>query len=171
MEIRRLGEDAHDTYEEAGRLVVSAYRALPGEHMSGGYEKELADVARRAKEAEVLIAADAGILVGCVTFVPDAGNPWAEMLDDGEASIRMLAVAPAAQGRGVGGTLLAACIRRARVLGRGGIFLHSTPWMAAAHRLYGQAGFVRVPQRDWLPVPEVPLLAFRLDLSRQTSAG
>jgi ribosomal protein S18 acetylase RimI-like enzyme len=171
MEVRRLGADAHDPYEEAGRLVVSAYRALPGEHMSGGYEKELADVERRANQADVLVAVDAGTLLGCVTFVPDAANPWAEMLEEGEASIRMLAVDPVAQGRGVGRTLLDACIGRARVLGRGGIFLHSTPWMAAAHRLYGRAGFVRVPQRDWLPVPEVPLLAFRLDLGGQTTAS
>ena len=45
------------------------------------------------------------------------------------------------------------------------MFLHSTPWMEAAHRLYGSMGFVRVPERDWLPVPDVPLLAFRLALT------
>jgi ribosomal protein S18 acetylase RimI-like enzyme len=134
--------------------------------MSGGYEKELADVARRATEAEVLVAVDGDALVGCVTFVPDSANPWAEELDDGEASIRMLAVDPAVQGRGAGRALLDACIQRASGLGRSALFLHSTPWMSAAHRLYQQAGFVRVPERDWLPVPDVPLLAFRLDLPR-----
>jgi ribosomal protein S18 acetylase RimI-like enzyme len=154
-----------DEYEAAGRLVVAAYEALPGNHMSGGYAEELADVARRASEAEVLVAAD-GRLLGCVTFVPDASSPWGEMFEDDEAGIRMLAVDPAAQGRGVGQALLAACLERARQLGQAGLFLHSTPWMTAAHRLYQRSGFQRVPERDWLPVPDVPLLAFRLDLGR-----
>ncbi len=145
-------------------MVVAAYRALPGGVPSGGYEEELADVARRAVDAEVLVAIEGRAVLGCVTFVPDPGNPWAEELEDGEASIRMLAVDPGAQGRGIGRALVDACIESARILGRRAIFLHSTPWMATAHELYGRAGFVRVPERDWLPVPEVPLLAFRLDL-------
>jgi hypothetical protein len=36
--------------------------------------------------------------------------------------------------------------------------------MNAAHRLYQRNHFVRVPERDWLPDPDVPLIAFRLDL-------
>ncbi len=38
--------------------------------------------------------------VGCVTFVPDASSPWAELLESSEAGIRMLAVDPQAQRRG-----------------------------------------------------------------------
>jgi ribosomal protein S18 acetylase RimI-like enzyme len=153
-----------EEYEAAGRVVVAAYRALPGDVTSGGYEEELADVAQRAVDAEVLVAVDGPAVVGCVTFVPDAGNPWAEELEDDEASIRMLAVDPVAQGRGIGRSLIEACIKAACRLERRAIFLHSTPWMTTAHELYVRAGFVRVPERDWLPVPEVPLLAFRLDL-------
>ena len=145
--------------------MLAAYRALPGDAVtSGGYAQELADVARRALEATVLVAVDGPAMLGCVTFVPDAANPWAEELLDGEASIRMLAVDPLAQGRGIGQALVDACIESARTLERSAIFLHSTPWMTAAHELYARAGFVRVPERDWLPDPEVPLLGFRLDL-------
>lgn len=161
MKIRQIRAGEH---EAAGRVVVAAYRALPGGVTTGGYEGELADVARRAVDAEVLVAVDGPAVVGCVTFVPDAANPWAEELEDGEASIRMLGVDPVAQGRGIGRSLVEACIESARRLGRGAIFLHSTPWMTTAHELYARVGFVRVPERDWLPVPEVPLLAFRLDL-------
>jgi ribosomal protein S18 acetylase RimI-like enzyme len=144
-------------------VVLAAYQALPGDHMSGGYARELVDVGRRAVEAEVLVAVDEALL-GCVTFVPDDRSPWAEQLAADESAIRMLAVDPAAQRRGVGRALLDACIRRARQLGRSAVFLHSTPWMVAAHGLYLQAGFVRLPDRDWTPVPNVPLWAFRLDL-------
>jgi ribosomal protein S18 acetylase RimI-like enzyme len=132
--------------------------------MSDDYARELADVERRASEAEVLVAVD-DRLVGCVTFVPDATSPWAELIEDGEAAIRMLGVDPSAQGRGVGRALLGACLDRACRLGRAAVFLHSAPWMQAAHHLYDAAGFVRVPARDWVPRPEVPLLAFRRDLS------
>jgi ribosomal protein S18 acetylase RimI-like enzyme len=154
-----------DEYQRAGQVVVEAYRALPGNHMSGGYEVVLADVARRAVEADVLVAVQRSEVLGCVTYVPDWRSPWAEMLEEGEAAIRMLATDPAGQGRGVGSRLLEVCIDRARVNGRAGLFLHSTPWMAAAHRLYRRAGFNRAPERDWLPVPDVPLWGYRLDLT------
>jgi ribosomal protein S18 acetylase RimI-like enzyme len=153
-----------DEYRASGRLVLAAYSTLPGEVMSGGYEIELTDVARRAVEAEVLVAIDGSALVGCVTFVPDRANPWAEELEDGEAAIRMLAVDPQTQGRGTGRVLVDACVERARTLGRQAVFLHTTEWMTAAHRLYARAGFERVPERDWLPVPEVALMAYRLAL-------
>jgi ribosomal protein S18 acetylase RimI-like enzyme len=164
-----------EEYQTAGQVVLSAYEALPGSHMTEEYAALLADVARRSVEAEVLAAvgqsaegrtAAAQGLLGCVTFVPDASSPWAEMLAEDESGARMLAVSPAAQGRGIGRALLGACIGRARELGRSGLLLHSTPWMPAAHHLYEKAGFTRVPERDWRPIPEVPLLAFRLDVAR-----
>lgn len=162
-------------HEEAGALVVAAYRALPGAHLSGGYADLLANVARRSKEAEVLVAvggADgngAEEVLGCVTFVPDHSSPWSELLEAGEAGIRMLAVRPDTQRHGVGRALVLACIARARELGRAALLLHTTPWMTAAHRLYEDAGFVRLPERDWTPEPGVPLLAYRLDLAPATT--
>jgi GNAT superfamily N-acetyltransferase len=86
------------------------------------------------------------------------------MLQPDESGIRMLAVLPAAQGRGVGRALVDACIDRTRQLGHTALMLHTTPWMHAAHRVYKNAGFQRWPERDWTPVPEVPLLAYRLPL-------
>ena len=152
-------------YEQAGLVVVKAYRALGGATLSGGYEVELADVASRVADTEVLVAVDCDKIVGCVTFVPDSTSPWAELVADDESSVRMLAVDPDEQGRGVGQALLDACITRSIALGRAGVFFHSTPWMTAAHRLYERAGFRREPERDWVPTPEVPLLGFWLDLT------
>ncbi len=54
---------------------------------------------------------------------------------------------------------------RAREAGKVRVVLHSTPWMTAAHRLYDRAGFRRQPGRDWSAAPEVPLLAFALELA------
>lgn len=154
-----------DEYHQAGQVVVAAYTALVEGHLSDGYASELADVARRAAGAEVLVAVDdEGAVVGCVTFVPDRSSPWAELVDDGEAAIRMLGVDPGAQGRGVGRALVDACLGRARQLDRQAVLLHTTPWMPAAHRLYARLGFVRVPDRDWNPTPTIALMAFRLPL-------
>lgn len=161
VEIRQVRAEE---YQNAGRLVVAAYRGLPGGHLSDEYAALLADVARRAAEAEVLVASD-GELVGCVTFVPDGSSPWAELLEESEAGIRMLAVLPVAQGRGVGRALLDVCVSRARRLGRRALLLHTTPWMSRAQHLYEKAGFERFPERDWSPVPEVTLLAYRLPVA------
>jgi ribosomal protein S18 acetylase RimI-like enzyme len=152
-------------YERAGQIVIAAYRALPGGHLTEDYAVELAAVERRAEEAEVLVAVmgDAEV-VGCVTFVPDETSPWAELLEPGESGVRMLAVDPQTQGRGTGRALVEACVRRASQLGRTALVLHTTPWMAAAQHLYETRGFRRIPERDWEPVPDVPLLAYRLEL-------
>jgi ribosomal protein S18 acetylase RimI-like enzyme len=163
---------AHED-EEAGRLLLAAYRALPSNHLAGDYAgdyaAELADVARRSSEAEVLVAvrhSEPGPdeVVGCVTFVPDASSPWADLLEAGEAGMWMLAVRPAAQGRGIGRALVDACVARARALGRAAPKLHTTPWMTAAQHLYEGAGFVRFPSRDWSPLPEVPPRAYWLEV-------
>ena len=37
--------------------------------------------------------------------------------------------------------------------------------MRTAHRLYERAGFVRLPERDWSPVPGVNLLVYGLRLA------
>lgn len=174
MEVRPVRPDEQ---EEAAQVVLASYRALPGGHLAGGYSAELADVASRSREAEVIVAVRRSDelgrdeIVGCVTLVPDASSPWAELLDAGEAGIRMLAVRPDFQGRGIGRLLVDWCVARARALGRGALVLHTTPWMTAAHHLYEEAGFVRYPSRDWSPLPEVPLLAYRLGLDDVRDAG
>jgi ribosomal protein S18 acetylase RimI-like enzyme len=123
-----------EEHARLGELVVAAYRSLP-EFDEPGYEPELCDVARRSREAVVLVAVDAAAdqrPLGCVTYVPGPESPWAELLGPGEAAIRMLAVDPAARGEGAGTALASACVARARAEGRAAIFLHSLAYMRAA---------------------------------------
>jgi ribosomal protein S18 acetylase RimI-like enzyme len=152
-------------FERLGEIVVAAYEAISALEGDDDYVPELRDVARRAREATVLAAIDdaTGEPLGCVTYVPDPANPWAEHLRDGEATIRMLAVDPAAQGRGVGTALVAACLDLARAEGRRAIFLHSLPVMEGAQRIYDRVGFRRAPERDWV-FPDFLLMGFVLDL-------
>jgi GNAT superfamily N-acetyltransferase len=153
-----------DEATELGRITFEAYDALGG-HLDDEYAHELRDVGGRSQVATVFAAVDPeGRVLGGVTYVDDPSNPYAEFSGRDEAGFRMLAVAPEAQGRGVGEALAAACIDLARAAGKRRLVLHSTPWMPAAHRLYRRLGFRRATELDWVPVPEVPLWGFVLDL-------
>jgi GNAT superfamily N-acetyltransferase len=142
-------EARQDEFDAVGDLTVAAYRAIPGE-TDDGYFAELRRVAARAASCTVLVAVDEyGELLGTVTYIPGPDNPFAELERDGEAGFRMLAVSPAAQGRGIGRVLVEAALARARADGRAGVAIHTRPSMAAAHRVYASFGFERDPSRDW----------------------
>ncbi len=131
-------------------------------HDEESYLPVLADTASRAEDGEVLVALDdAGNVLGSVTFAAPP-SPLAELSREDEAEFRMLGVSPTARGRGVGTALVQACLDRARELGKAGIVISTEPDMHRAHRIYERFGFVRDPQRDWRPLPDVPLLADRL---------
>ncbi len=143
-------------------LTVAAYAAAPGFGADDAYFTELADVARRAELAEVLVAVDDGTLVGGVTYVPGPG-PYAEFDDPEGVGVRMLAVAPEAQGRGIGTALIRACAARAVAEGRTRLWLHTTPQLAIAQRIYEREGFRRAPEYDWKG-DDLHLMAYVLDL-------
>lgn len=153
-----------DEYEALGEIGVLAYAALEGE-TDLGYLDEVRDVPRRAGSTEVLAAVDAdGTLLGTVTYVPGPGHEFSELEREGEAGFRMLAVAPWAQGRGVGRRLVDAVLERARSGGCRGVAIYTRPSMRAAHRLYETIGFRRDPTDDWEFAPGEWLWAYRLAL-------
>jgi ribosomal protein S18 acetylase RimI-like enzyme len=171
VEIRIVRPDEH---ERLGEITVVAYRAINPPHADADldeYEAELRDIAGRAAGADVLVAVDGDgdgdgerAVLGGVTYVPDRSSPWAEFDEPDAAGIRMLAVAPEAQGRGVGEALTRACIDRAVAAGRAQILLHSTDWMTTAHRIYERLGFQRDPSFDREIEDEFWLRGFRLRL-------
>lgn len=160
--------DASDGAELAaiGELTVAAYAADALIAADDPYAEHLRAAGERAAEAELAVAVDDGSdgrVLGTVTFAA-AGTPWAEVSLPGEAEFRMLAVAPSARGRGVGGALTDWCVRRAQDLGCTAVVLSTQPMMHAAHRIYQRRGFERLPDRDWSPYPGVDLIAYRLPL-------
>ena len=160
MRIRRAEEADFATLAD---ICVAAYQ--PFLAATGRYVDQLRDVATRAAGAELLVAEDDSRLLGTVTFVPD-GGPLGEIARPDETEFRMLAVDPAAQGRGVGSALLGHVVEESAVRGRAGVVCSTQPAMRAAHAVYRRAGFERAPERDWSPVPGVELLAFTLRLAR-----
>lgn len=149
-----------DELDAVGELTVRAYQADGHIAEGSGYGVELRRARHRAAHTEVLVAVDgAGRVLGTVSFVR-AGSDYAEVAREGEAEFRMLAVGPEARGRGVGELLVLACLDRARSLGLRRVVISTAPDMHGAHRLYGRLGFVRMPERDWSPLPGVELIAY-----------
>jgi ribosomal protein S18 acetylase RimI-like enzyme len=136
-------------YAAVGDVTIAAYRTLPVDHLWGGYEAAIRDVAARADSTHVLVAVDRDTheLIGAVTFASDPASGWVEWTEAGEAQFRLLAVAPAARGRGVGDALARACCELAASDGLT-LVIHTTQWMDAAQRLYARLGFTRRPDRD-----------------------
>jgi ribosomal protein S18 acetylase RimI-like enzyme len=163
LTVREVRPEEH---EALGALTVAAYRALLGEDMTLDYATELVDVDARAAQADVLVAVDDRDqrLLGGITYIPGPGPmAWFDRPD--EAGMRMLAVAPEAQGTGVGAALVAACVERARAAGKSRVLLHTIAPMTAAQRLYERLGFHREPERDTVFEEEgLLLLAYAADL-------
>lgn len=158
-ELDAVGELTARTYLEDGLLAFGA---------DDPYLDTLRDARRRAGHSEVLVAVgplDGGDeeVLGALAFV-GRGGEYADIAGPGEGEFRMLAVRPEARGRGAGEALVRACVTRARARGLTRLVLSSESRMRTAHRLYARLGFVRAPERDWEPVPGVPLMVFALEL-------
>jgi ribosomal protein S18 acetylase RimI-like enzyme len=162
MHLRRARPE---DYPAIGAATLAAYEPLLGTAEST-YAGQLRNAEGRDREAELWVAVgpDDRAVLGTVTVCP-AGSPWREIGLDDEGEFRMLAVAPHAQGQGVGELLVRHVLDRFREEGSSAVVLSTTPGMTAAHRLYERLGFGRCPTRDWSPLPGVQLLAYRLELA------
>jgi ribosomal protein S18 acetylase RimI-like enzyme len=147
-----------------GEVTVAAYADFTAGD-ADGYVQHLRDAATRDREAELWVATpdDSDEILGTVTITPP-GSPWREIGRDGEGEFRMLAVAPTAQGQGVGSALVDLVLNRFRTDGASAVVMSTLPVMVSAHRIYERAGFVRDPDRDWSPLPGVDLISYRVDL-------
>jgi GNAT superfamily N-acetyltransferase len=163
-----------EDYAAVGEVTVEAYRSAapmdqlppalePDGHFEQVYAPMLRDVEQRATRVVVFVAEIDESVVGAVTYVPGPG-PYAEFDESDAAGVRHLAVDPSAQGRGVGAALMETCLAQARGDGKSRIILHTQSFMNAARGLYERMGFVRAPERDFRPAPDVDLQGYVLEL-------
>ncbi|MEV6254513.1 GNAT family N-acetyltransferase [Nocardia sp. NPDC051911] len=137
-----------EEYATIGELTVEVYVGESYVEAGSWYAGELADTARRAASARVLVATHAGRIVGSLTVAP-AGNPYAEIALPGELEFRMLAVAKTARGLGAGTALVRTVLDLARAEGCAAVALTTMAAMVDARRIYDRFGFLPVPSRDW----------------------
>jgi ribosomal protein S18 acetylase RimI-like enzyme len=154
-----------EEFSAAGDLVLQAFLDDDLIEPHDPYCSQLEDAAGRARDSEVLVATEDGVLMGTVTWCPPPSS-HREVARPGEGEIRALGVALRFRGRGVGERLVRSCLSRAGEAGLEAVALCTAERMGSAQRMYSRLGFVRTPARDWLPVPDLPLLAYRLDLRR-----
>ena len=156
--------------DAAAELLIAAYleyaSAMPSEAWDA-YAMNIADVRGRVASSELIVAAEEGELLGCVTFFPEA--PKDDGWPAGYSYVRLLGVRPEARGRSIGKLLMEECVRRARTLGMRYLGLHTTGFMAVARGMYERMGFERVPRYDFTPTPGVVATAYRLALNMDGS--
>jgi ribosomal protein S18 acetylase RimI-like enzyme len=158
-----------EEYEAVGALSVAGYDAdgyltYPDGTFDDGYAGWLADAASRAGKSTLLVAIDDDELVGTVTWCPYGSGDAQLAKEPHQGEFRTLSIAPEARGRGIGRALVERCLELAREAGLTEVLLFSLLEMVPAHRLYARLGFVRRPELDWSPEPDVHLWAFSLSM-------
>jgi GNAT superfamily N-acetyltransferase len=156
-------------YEEH---MPSADSPLSDQERAGwaGYGADIIDVRSRLDHTELIVAEEDGRVLGAVTFYPPhAGVHYPTEVDHQDfppewAAFRLLGVHPDARGRGLGRKLTEECLRRAAEHGAPVVGLHTLSMMETAGKLYVRMGWVRAPEWDIHPLPNLRVEAYRLDL-------
>jgi ribosomal protein S18 acetylase RimI-like enzyme len=114
--------------------------------------------------AVVIVAERNGRLLGAVTYYAPGVDKSEEGWPPEIAAMRLLAVLPSERGQGIGRGLTDETLGRGRSAAAPSFGLHTTDLMAIARDMYERMGFVRVPENDFWPAPDLLVAAYRLDL-------
>lgn len=135
-------------YARVSELTVAAYTA-DYEGLPADYLAELGAVEQRAVAHQVWVAVDddTGEILGAMA-TGKPGEAISSLAGEGELDFRLLAVDPAARGRGVGRALTEFTYDLAKERGLRRVVMNSAKYMVGAHRLYFWLGFEREPQRE-----------------------
>ncbi len=163
FQIRDARPDEQDAIREVTLAAYMQYASLMP-HWEA-YRRNLLSILAEDHGAARIVAVQDDTIVGSVLLYPASANVYNDENANSDApEMRLLAVALAARGMGVGSALLLECIRRAREAGASALGLHTEDIMEAAVRMYRQAGFVRVPELDFSPAEGVLVKGYRLSL-------
>ena len=166
LTVRGAGPGDRDAIEAVTLAAYQEYTATIGAQWKGYRQNILATLAAAVPGTQI-VALDDDRVVGAVLLYPAGASiekPGGTTLTLTWPEVRLLAVAPSAQGRGVGVALMNECIHRARTAGATALTLHTTDVMQAAIRLYERLGFERVHDLDLEPAPGLIAKGYRLDL-------
>lgn len=166
--IRDARDDERDALRDVVLAAYSEYAALMPEPFWSRYRQHLIETIDADGPFQRIVAEMHG--VGGVLLFPPATAAYASAGHEVDyPEVRLLAVVPAARGKGVGEALMHECARRARRMGARALGLHTTDVMQAAGRMYEQLGYVRVPEVDFTPAKGLVVKGYRLSLGGTTS--
>jgi GNAT superfamily N-acetyltransferase len=167
----RIRTASADDSEAIRNITLSAYQEyeaqMPPAHWKL-YRQVILTTLADVGPAEQIVAERDDNIVGTVLLYP-AGTIL-DLPDGSSASldwpeVRLLAVAPAARGQGIGAALMEECVRRARQSKAVALTLHTNEMMQAAGRMYARMGFVHAPELDFGPIEGVIVKGYRLNLN------
>lgn len=159
-------------FEEVGKLMVQVYSQLEGfpkEEEQPAYYKMLYNIGALTTKpgTELLVSVAHGEkIAGGVVYFNDMqyyGSGGIATAEKNAAGFRLLAVDPAARGKGIGKLLTNECIRKAKEAGLSQLIIHSTKAMQTAWNMYEQMGFKRSEDLDFMQ-GTLPVYGFRLQL-------
>lgn len=157
-------------FEAIGQLMVTVYSQLEGFPKPAdqpAYYETLTNVGQftHYPGVELLVAVDGqSALAGAVVYVNDMqyyGSGGSATQEKNAAGFRLLAVAPAHQGKGIGKALTLYCIRKAKESGQRQLIIHSTAAMKTAWKMYLALGFQRAEALDFNQA-QLAVYGFRL---------
>jgi len=162
--IRDARPEDRGAIREVTLAAYAEYAAqMPAPHWEA-YRLNIIATLEQVAPAEQIVAESGGAVIGTVLLYPPHGlNPAPDQ--SAWPEVRLLAVAPARRGAGVGAALMEECVRRARRSGSTALSLHTTDMMQSAMRMYARMGFVRAPELDFHPLPDVTIKGYRLALA------
>ncbi len=85
-------------------------------------------------------------IIGSAFLIP-SGNPY-KWFDADSSYIRLVAVHPDFEGKGIGKKLTQQCIDEAKTTGENTIALHTSEFQHAARHIYESMGFVKIKNLD-----------------------
>lgn len=171
LRIRDAGPDDRAAVIEVTLAAYEQYAVVVPAHWESYRQNILATLGFPGQGTQI-VADEDGRLVGAVLLYPAGSEftvPGGRTVTLREPEVRLLAVVPAARGRGVGVELMRECMRRARDSRAATLTLHTLDMMQAAMRMYERLGFQRAPALDIQPAPGVTIKGYRLVLETAAS--
>ncbi|MFJ5769311.1 GNAT family N-acetyltransferase [Psychrobacillus sp. NPDC093180] len=154
--------------EAVGRLLVESYSQYKDSYANIqdwlNYAYDLTSSVNNPKVEKILVAKDGEEILGTLQLFTNSETAYNKPdLEIDSPIIRMLAVSPAARGKGIAQALMKESIKYARGIGANHIYLHTSDKMSKAIRLYEYLGFKRDRSKEFNKLNFV-VKCYRLDI-------
>jgi GNAT superfamily N-acetyltransferase len=166
--------DAHASVRDAIEAVtLSAFQeyAASKSNCWEDYRQGILATFAAVQPATQIVAEQNSEIIGSVMLYPKGtliAIPGSAPITLIWPEVRLLAVAPAARGQGVG-ALMQERVQRARHAGARALALHTVDIKNAAMRLHERMGFQRAPELDFEPAPGVRAKGYLLIVGKTDS--